>query len=374
MAEKICHITIVHPAFDVRIFFRECVTLSQAGYDVTLIAQHNKDEVVDGIKIVALPKTKNRLKRMALLPLKALFKALKEKADVYHFHDPEFLPIAVLLEIFTRAKIIYDVHEDVPKQILQKYWIPRFLRNFVAIITNVIEKSLSSFFDAIVTATDNIASNFKKHRRVISLRNYPVWNFRVIGSRPELKADNNVFNVVYIGTISPHRGITQVIRALEILYDNVKLILAGKFSPESYGEEVRSLKGFEKVEYRGFVDYFEVPKILKEADAGVVAFLPEPNHVTAGPNKLFEYMAVGLPVIASDFPMWREIVEGSGCGICVNPIESEEIANAIKYLSEHPEEARRMGENGRKAVLEKYNWEIESRKLIEVYKKLLHSE
>ncbi len=96
-----------------------------------------------------------------------------------------------------------------------------------------------------------------------------------------------------------------------------------------------------------------------------------PNHVDAQPNKMFEYMSAGIPVIASDFPLWREIIEGCGCGICVDPLDPKKIAEAIDYLVDNPEIARRMGENGRKAVYDRYNWDVEEKKLLALYDSLL---
>jgi glycosyltransferase involved in cell wall biosynthesis len=110
---------------------------------------------------------------------------------------------------------------------------------------------------------------------------------------------------------------------------------------------------------------------MSHSKAGIVTFHPLPNHIDAQPNKMFEYMSAGLPIITSNFPLWKEIVEGNSCGICVNPLDPEEIGKAIEYIISHSNEAEKMGQNGKKAVLEKYNWQVEEKKLFEVYEELL---
>jgi len=156
--------------------------------------------------------------------------------------------------------------------------------------------------------------------------------------------------------------------------EDVKLILCGSFSPSSYEKEIRNLKGFEKVEYISWVKQEVAYSLMCAADVGIVNFLPVPNYINAMPNKLFEYMLAGLPVIASNFPLWKEIIENNKCGICVDPLSPKEIADAIIYLMEHVDEAKKMGENGRKAVIEKYNWENEGEKLLNLYMEILKTQ
>jgi glycosyltransferase involved in cell wall biosynthesis len=104
---------------------------------------------------------------------------------------------------------------------------------------------------------------------------------------------------------------------------------------------------------------------------GIVCFLPEPNNINFGPTKLFEYMVCGLPVVASHFPEWRSVVEGSGCGVCVDPTDPEDIARGIQTLGRDRDRLRAMGLRGRAAVLDRYNWESESRRLLAAYSALL---
>ncbi len=114
----------------------------------------------------------------------------------------------------------------------------------------------------------------------------------------------------------------------------------------------------------------ETAKILAKSKAGIVTFYPLPNHIDAQPNKMFEYMAAGIAVICSDFPYWKEIIEDNNCGICVNPLDENEISNAINKLMSDSDLAKHMGENGKKLVTQKYNWDIEEKKLIQLYKEL----
>ena len=375
--KKVCHITTVHPPFDTRIFHKECKTLVSAGYDVVLIAQQDNRQLItdnkqlttaiDGVKIVYLSKPKNRFERMFFLTRKAYKLALKQKADIYHFHDPEFLPWAVKLKRKTRAKIIYDVHENVPKQILSKYWIPNILKGFIALLVNVLEKFYAKKMDKIITATENISKRFPKEKTEV-IRNFP--DFPKINNVLPIDYNRKLPIVLYQGAIVEIRGIKQIVAAVDILKEKIELWLMGPFSPANLKKEILTKETEAYIKYKGHLPFEKMCRFLKRADIGLVLFLPEPNHVESLPNKIFEYMAAGIPIIASNFPLWKKIVEGNKCGICVNPLEPKEIAGAIEYLIEHPEEARKMGTNGRKAVLEKYNWENESKKLLRVYEEL----
>jgi len=367
---KAVHLATVHPPFDTRIFHKEAKTLARAGYEVVLIAQHERNEVVDGIKIVALPKRRNRLTRIFGLTWQAFCLALRQRADVYHFHDPELLPIGVLLKLFMRGKVIYDVHEDVPQQILTKHWIPAPLRNPLAVVFNIFEKLLSRAMDAVVVATEGIAEKFSQLKPIV-VHNYP--DLTMLPKPLTRCGEGKEKVLVYVGGISKLRGAIEMVRALEYLNSvwNVRLDLIGKFEPPELEQELQSLPGCRRVRFLGWMQPEDVYAHLAKADIGLVCLHPVPRFMVAWPVKLFEYMAAGLPVVASNFPLWKEIVEGNRCGITVNPLDPKEIAQAIEYLLTHPEEARQMGENGRRAVEEKYNWDREGQKLLKLYEELL---
>jgi len=366
--KKCCQITIVHSAFDVRIFHKEAKTLAKNGYDVTLIAQHNKNEIVDGIKIIALPRARSRFFRIFFLTLRTYKIALREKADIYHFHDPELLPWMAKLKKKTGAKIIYDVHEDLPKDILSKEWIPGPIRKLVARLSDWVEKIVSQKFDYVIAATPDIRKKFKKHV-AIDIKNYPIVEDFNLPQELPFPKNENYYNLVYAGGLTKNRGVKEIIEALKFINPkyNIRLRMIGRFSDRNFEKEVEKLREGSKVDFLGWLSQKEVFRHLLESDIGLVCLHPLEQFLVSLPIKMFEYALAGLPVIASDFPLWRKIIEGNNCGLCVDSLDPKKIAKAVEYLITHPEEAKKMGENGRRAVLEKYNWDSEAKKLLKVY-------
>lgn len=369
-SKRIVILTSVHSWFDIRIFHKEAKSLVRAGYDVILIAQHKRDETIDGVSIIALPNPANRFMRILGLTWLTFRLAIKQKADVYHFHDPELIPVGVVLKLLTSARVIYDVHEDVPKQILTKRWIRSYLRQLIAVSVDIFEKSLANIFDAIIVATEEISDKFKKLNPIV-VHNFP--DVQMFPIKPQIHNSGTEKTLVYIGGISRIRGVEEMIRAMEHVYylHNINLLLIGGYEPQDLKMELQVLPGYQKVKLLGPLSWEKAWAIAKNAVAGLVLFHPVPNHQRSLPNKLFEYMAAGIPVVASNFPLWREIIEGNHCGICVDPLKPKEIGAAIESLISNPKEANAMGENGRKAVTEKYNWAIEEAKLLKLYEDLL---
>lgn len=375
--DKIVHISSVHYLYDTRIYEKECKTLSQEGYNVCIIASnvdflrkhHDGHDRSDGIDKILLSIPKQRFKRMLLGAWKVYWQSLRENADIYHFHDPELIPVGLFLRLFGK-RIIYDVHEDVPRQILSKYWIPPILRGLVAKAAALMEWVAGIFLNGIVAATPAIAKRFPAHKTVV-VQNFPILSeFSFIQKLPY---HDRPMQIAYVGGITAIRGAIEMIRAMEYLPENLgaRLVLAGTFVPSELEATVRELPGWRYVDFLGWQDRQSVGALLGQSRMGIVVFHPEPNHLEAQPNKLFEYMAAGIPVVASNFPLWQKIVEEEQCGLTVDPLNPEAIAEAIQWLLEHPEEAEKMGERGRRAVLEKYNWDQEAKKLLSLYRRLV---
>ena len=362
---KVCHMTSVHPNKDIRILYKECVTLADNGYEVVLIAP-GEDLVENNVQIkgIGLSGT-NRLKRMLFMGKKVYKLALKENADIYHFHDPELLPYGLKLKKMGK-KVIYDSHEDVPRQILAKHWIPSKMRKIISKFYEKYEKAVAKRLDYVVTVTDHIADIFKKyHCKVVVVKNFPLLN------DIQCKLDNYATReniICYAGGVTEQRGITTLIKAISDL--DIQLNIAGSLS-EEYKERLKCLPGWDKVNYVGYLDREGISRLYNESRIGMVTLKDTPNHRYSLPIKMFEYMAAGIPIIVSNFPTWVEVIEEVHCGLCVNPNSEKEIAMAIQYLLNKPEEAKIMGENGRKAVCEKFSWENEAKKLIKLYQKIL---
>ena len=365
---RVCHVTSVHPRYDVRIFLKECVSLAKAGYEVTLLCADNLPaEIRDGVTIKSVDYfPSGRIKRI-LGAKKAILKgALEIDADIYHLHDPELLPVARSLK--KRGKIvIFDSHEDVPRQILNKQWIPRPLRKIISYIFEMYEKRSAQKIDHIITATPYIETIFRESTdQVTTICNFP--KISEFDDLPEVKNESGT--ICYIGGITQNRGIFQLIKAIETA--QIELHLCGDFESEKLKQEITSLAGFKYAKYHGYLNRTDIIKILSESSIGIVTLLPTRNHLNSYPIKMFEYMAAGIPVIASDFPLWREVIEGNHCGVCVDPLNAGKIAEAITFLTENPRLSSSMGSNGRKAILEKYNWENEEKKLLHLYAQLLN--
>lgn len=367
---KICHITTVHHALDDRIFFKECTALSKAGYVVFIVAPDSGGiKYNQGITIISLTSTSNRLFRATFLSFSALKKALKTKASVYHFHDPELMPIGVILKILGK-KVIYDVHEDLPKQIYYKPYIPnRLFKTFASFIVKYIELFCCLFFDVIVAATEDIARKFNVTKTIV------IRNLAIVGLIDKLKAyhhKSDKLTLIYAGGLSEERGIKEIILALEKVSIPVELWLLGSWSSESYQKTCSSLAGFTKTKYWGFMSMDHVYPYIKAADIGIALLYPAKNYVTSLPVKAFEYMACQKPIIMSNFDYWKKIFDG--CALFTDPLNPDKIALAIEQLYSHKTLAEQLAANGRKLILEQYSWENESSKLINAYEKLVYED
>ena len=361
---KICIMSSVHTSNDVRIYHKEIVSLKKAGFDVVFLNKERTGRDDLGVEFIRLEISKKRLKRILTSPFKMYKLAKRQNASAYHFHDPELLLTGLLLSLKGK-KVIYDAHEDVSKQILQKKYIPFLLRRIISFLVGDFEKYCSRRFSAVIAATPSIQEEFKKKKcKVICVNNYPLLHeFTDIIERKKERS-----GVCYVGGITKERGIIEMIEAAYIAGQTLKL--CGNFSSELMEYDAKNMAGWKNVEFHGFVSREKIVNVIDSSLAGLVILHPVSQYLESLPIKMFEYMAAGIPVIASNFPLWKSIIGESKCGICVDPLEPAEIANAIEYLKNNKESAQIMGETGRKLIREKYNWGIEERKLIRCYHSL----
>ena len=363
----------VHSRGDTRIRVKETASLAEGlGAGIGLYVQDGKGPECDEVSGVAVVDTGappgGRARRMVLGAWRMYRAVRAARPEVAHFHDPELIPVGLALKL-SGIKVVYDVHEDVPRQILGKHWISPWLRRPVSWATEAFEWLAGRAFDGVVAATPTIARRFPDHKTA-TVQNFPILA-ELVAPDPVPYAQRPP-HFAYVGGITGIRGSREMVEAIrQVTEPECRLQLAGGFSPAAYGNELAALPGWERVAFHGWASRPEVASILGNVRAGLVLFHPAPNHLDAQPNKMFEYMAAGLPIIASDFPLWREIVDGAGCGLLVDPQDSAAIAEAMEWLLANPEEAEAMGQRGREAVERQYNWAPEAEKLLALYERLL---
>lgn len=367
MRESI-HIASSHPAFDTRIFHKECKTLVAAGYPVTLIVPHPHDEVVDGVRIRAVPLPRDGRERL-FRTLGLLYRAaLEESRDaIFHFHDAEL--IFHMMQLKRRGRtVIYDAHEDTPRQVMYQHWIPKPLRPVISLMMRLAEKIGGQLFDGVIAAEPGILARFPPEKTAL-VHNFPrIEELAGAAGRPYAERPARV---AYVGSITETRGVFEMVEAVRRLPETLgaELVLGGVFHPASLEAAVRQRPGAAHTHLLGWLDRARVAEVLGTVRAGLVTLYPTPKYLASYPTKLFEYMAAGLPVIASDFPGWRVFVEEAQCGLLVDPHDVDAIAGAIRWILEHPDEAAAMGARGREAVRTRYNWHYETQALLAFYER-----
>lgn len=366
---RVAHVSTVHPSDDPRIYLKECATLAAAGFEVVLIGRGSAPSVDVGVRFVSIGEARGRLVRMIVLPVRVLLAARRVRAQLYHLHDPELLPVGVVLRLLG-ARVVYDAHEDLPRQIEYKAYLPRRTRGAVARGAAAMEQGAARILDAVVAATPRIAARFPRSR-VALIQNFPTE--REFGEAPARPYADREALVAYVGRLTPEIGARVMADAARIAtWDrrDLRVVLAGPADADLVAD-LRRRTSPAPIELPGRIDRDMVVELLQAARVGLVLFQPVANYVEAYPTKLFEYMASELPVVASDFPVWREIVEGVGCGLLVDPTDPEAVADAIRALLDDPERAAEMGRRGRAAVMDRYRWEPQGERLVELYRRII---
>jgi glycosyltransferase involved in cell wall biosynthesis len=371
----VIHLSTAHSADDSRVFWREARGLASRGFDVTLVARRAGTARIDGVTVIGLPTYRSRLVRMTWGVARAFVLALTSRSRLVHVHDPELIPLLVPLRLAGK-KVVYDSHEWLSRQVAAKHYLPGPLRRAAALFARGLEWAVGRVAHRIVTVNTACGSVFPDGK-VSIVANYPERaRFPYLDDTGAGGADpadaSRTPEFVYVGGITANRGLREMIRATAIVADNtpVRLHLAGRAMPAGLMEEVAAEPGWQNVDYAGLVPHEKVADHLRGAVAGLATLLPTPNHLISSPIKVFEYMAMGLPVIMSDFPQWRALLDGIDCVVFVDPSNPEQIADAMRQLLADPERRAGMGEVARQAVLDRFVWEKQLDNLVDAYRRV----
>lgn len=359
---KVVHISSAHPANDNRVHLREAASLAAAGYDVTLVAVEVPMSIPEtGVALDLLP-ARTRVKRIVGGSIDAVRRAVHAKAEIVHMHDPELIWSIPVLRAMGRT-VIYDAHEDLPAQVMGKHYLPMWARHFFALVSRGLLK-VAGTASLVIAATDKIAERFPEDRTVV-VKNYP-----------RLRADEPQDDVIarprawaYVGAMSSERGCIPMIASLAEGSGTWRAAIAGAPSPVSFLDQMRSTPGWDKVDFHGQVSPDTARDLLNTCQAGMVVLERNEAFLDSLPTKMFEYFAAGIPVVASDFPLWRSIIEHYDCGVLVDETDPVDIARGLDELARSPERLAELSANARTAAQE-LNWDAEERRLVEAYDRL----
>jgi glycosyltransferase involved in cell wall biosynthesis len=350
-------LTSAHPATDDRIFYREAKTLAEAGLTVSVVGRHPRQEIIDGIAIYNLPSPRSRRERI-LLSWTVLKMAVRLRGRLYIFHDPELFGIGLVLRMLGK-RVVYDSHENLPKQVLQKDYLPRPIRYLISPGVYVAEFTGARLLSGVIAAIPVTQARFPRGRTVL-VRNFPTTSaLEVLGGGPDVSSRANV--AIYAGGLSRIRGIGELVKAFEGL-EGAELWLVGKFEDPEFESEILATLP-KNVKWFGWKPFPEVLKLYNSAKIGMLPHYPMPNHRNSVPVKLFEYLGAGLPVVVSNFPEFSTFMEG--CGLQVDPHSAEEIRAAVRALFSDPAKLSTMSALARGRVRTSLSWEPEGIRLVQ---------
>lgn len=367
MTIKVCHLTSAHPSTDVRIFYKECSYLAkEKDLYITLVAPGESRRENEVTVIGVGEKPRSRFKRMFTFTKLVYRVALEQKADIYHFHDPELLGAGLKLKRLGK-KVVFDSHEYTYEQIRIKTYIPRLARNIIAKLFHMYETRICSKLDAVIFPC---AVNGKHPFENRASRILYVDNFPALAEFDNINSVEKTNDVCHIGSLDEDRGITCLLKGIKIA--NCRLVLGGVFASPEYQKSLKNAGLLDNVDYKGFCDRETVYSIYASSKIGISTILPRGQYTMLGnlPTKIYENMAMGMPVVISDFDYAKHVLEKYKLGIAVNSENPDEIADAINMLLNNDEIRNEMGKEGRRAVEEEFNWESEVEKIVKLYNEL----
>lgn len=372
---KVCHFTSTHGNKDQRILIKECCSLAKAGYEVCQVAQGDSGEY-NGVKLIGTGETnKSSLYRLIIRPRKVYKLALAQDADIYQIHDMELLPYAVKLK--KRGKIvIFDYHEDFASRFEDSdiFHLPRGIMKIFGRMYNRYESKAIAKLDAMISVTPHICKRLKESNpNTVMVTNYPIIDKENPWASEALYDESSNY-ICFAGQVScVQYALDTVVKAIQSI-PGIRFRVYGNERRAGDIDFLQSIDEQGKMDYKGTVPFFELPKILSGSKAAIVtaAYSKDTSgrYGTLGNNKLFEAMLRAVPVVFTNFDLWKEINDKYSMGIPVEQGNIEEMRNAITWIVQNPAESRAMGLRGREAVFKEYNWKTQEDVLFRLYSDL----
>lgn len=368
---KVCHFSSVHHQTDTRVFHRECTWLAK-DFEVTLIAIGHFSGKKSGVHLIGIPKPTSRIKRIIHTTRKVYQEALKQQADIYHFHDPELIPYAWLLKLKGK-KVVYDVHENVTESLKDKRWLP-FKGLFIMMYLWFDRLAASAF--SIVLAEQWYEKVY--HRRYPNthftlVRNYAPAGLLSAFSTTQRYPLNGPLRIFYMGSIDELYCYKAMLEAIYLLNKNgldTELKLIGWYSEQTMSS-IEQLPYWSSIKNKIFMPGFmEVTEGYKHSLNCQMAFSFVSDNLNVSqsfPRKMYEYMHVGLPVVSSGHNLYKNMVETHALGLCVTHTTGAEIAEAVRNLLNSKTYLNQLAQNNLTAANTHFNWETEYTALKQLY-------
>ena len=376
---KICLLNILHDALDKRMYHKIARSLIASGHEVVSIAPgaDGTKTVLEGMRWVPVPAARSFAGRLAAAA-RLVRLGRREGADVYIAPEPESWVAALAIKLVAGGKVVLDMHEHIPSEFAK--FFPAFMRACVSRVTIGFMHLFARYTDLIVLTRESFDSfwtGLRTPRVTVINTNHlqppcdtiPESLRQRFGSAPTL---------IHQGIFGDIRGSYQLLDAMKevrVVQPDVRCLVLGRYvygDEQAYRRAIREAGLESTMVLIDPVPFDAVPPYIAVARVGLLLFQPGlPNHTLAMPHKLFDYMREARPVIAPSFSVEvARIVQEADCGLLVDVTSPQAIATAMLDLLEHPEKAARLGQNGRRLVETKYNWQQDERRLIEAINRL----
>ena len=373
---RIAFVTSIHPDFDARVW-KYAVMMARRGHTVHLVCPWQVEDglVREGVTLHSFPRARSRASRPFVIPWYLALKLLPllSSTDLIHFHDIDILPLMAAISLFKR--VIYDVHENYPDEMLVRLWIPRALRRPLYHLVAIVQSVLSRLVHNAVFVIPELEKDFPRG----VLRTAVIRNYATVDLLDHVSDDyfDRPDTVIFLGSNYEGNGtflFLEIALILKSRRPNARLLMVDRWAHSSTRHRALAL-----IEERELTNVSVLPNVppqrvmehLNRATIGISATLRTPRHIYSLPTKLFEYMAAGLPLVASDLPNEAQLAHDTGAVLLCRPGEPESFVDAIEKLLDDRALAHKLGQQGQRAFRDRYCWETQAETLEGFYRTIL---